>query len=322
MAFSEEDLIPHQAMMVTLSERGFIKRVPAESFTPQHRGGKGIIGMVTREADTARFLLYADTHDNLLFFTDRGRVFSIKCHEVPLDISRISKGISIINLIPLQDRERVTAVVDAKELSDGHFLIMATRNGEIKKVDVKHFRSVRSSGLIAMDLDANDCLVSARLGTDDNDVLLATSKGQSIRFPVADIRTSLRASGGVKAMKLIGDDKVVAMDMVNPEAYLLVVTERGFGKITPLSRYPVQKRAGSGVKTFHLTGKTGPVTAAKQVMETQQVMLISANGSVTRTPVKEDDPRKGITVQGRSTQGVKLMNIKDEDSLVAITVFD
>ncbi len=322
LAFSEEDLIPHQAMMVTLTERGFIKRVPAERFSPQHRGGKGIIGTVTREADSARFLLYADTHDNLLFFTDRGRVYSIKCHEVPLDASRISKGISVINLIPLKDAERVTAVVDAKEMADGHFLIMATKKGEIKKVDVKYFRSVRSSGLIAMDLDANDCLVSARLGGEDNDVLLATSKGQSIRFPVKDIRTSQRASGGVKAIKLIGGDHVVAMDMVNPEAYLLVVTERGYGKITPLSRYPVQKRAGSGVKTFHLTGKTGPVTAAKQVTENQQVMLITANGSVTRTPVKEDDPRKGITVQGRSTQGVKLMDIKTADSLVAITVFD
>jgi len=322
LAFSEEDLIPHQAMVVTLSERGFIKRVPAESFTPQHRGGKGIIGMVTREADTVRFLLYTDTHDNLLFFTDRGRVFSIKCHEVPLDISRISKGMSIINLIPLQDGERVTAVVDVKEFIDGWYMIMATRQGEIKKVDINAFSSVRSSGLIAMDLPASDCLVSARMGTDFDDVLLVTRNGQSIRFPVNDIRTSLRASGGVKGIKLIGDDQVVAMDMVNTEAYLLVVTERGFGKITPLSRYPLQKRAGSGVKTFHLTGKTGQVTAAAQVTEARQVMLISANGVVTRTPVKEDDPRKGITVQGRTTQGVKLMDIKPEDSLVAITVFD
>ncbi|MDD5604963.1 MAG: DNA gyrase subunit A [Dehalococcoidales bacterium] len=322
LAFSEEDLIPHLAMVVTLSDRGFIKRVPAESFTPQHRGGKGIIGMVTREADTVRFLLNADTHDNLLLFTDRGRVFSIKCHEVPLDVSRVSKGLSVINLIPLQDGERVTALVDVQEFQPDWFMLMATQKGEIKKVDINSFTSVRSSGLLAMDLDKNDCLISARMGTDENDVVLVTRKGQSIRFPVKDIRTSLRASGGVRAIKLIGEDQVVDMDVVNPEAYLLVVTERGFGKITPLARYPIQKRAGSGVKTFHLTSKTGQVAAAAQVTETRQVMLISANGVVTRTPVREEDPRKGITVQGRSTQGVKLMDIKPDDGLVAITVFD
>ncbi len=322
LAFSEADLIPHQAMVVTLSDRGFIKRVPRESFTTQHRGGKGIIGMVTREADTVRFLLQADTHDNLLFFTNRGRVFNIKCYEVPLDVSRVSKGLSIINLIPLQDGERVTTLLNVPEFLPGWFMLFATQKGEIKKVDINSFSSIRTSGLLAMDLDQDDCMVSVRTGTDENDVVFVTKKGQSIRFPVKDIRTSLRASGGVKAIKLIDDDQVIGMDVVDDEAYLLVVTERGFGKITPLKRYPVQKRAGSGVKTFHLTGKTGQVTATAQVVGTNQVMLISATGIVTRTPVKDEDPRKGITVQGRSTQGVKLMDIKPDDCLVAITVFD
>jgi DNA gyrase subunit A len=322
LAFSEADLIPHQAMVVTLSDRGFIKRVPRESFTTQHRGGKGIIGMVTREADTVRFLLHADTHDNLLFFTTRGRVFKIKCYEVPLDVSRVSKGLSIINLIPLQDGERVTTLLNVPEFLPDWFMLFATQKGEIKKVDINSFSSIRTSGLLAMDLDQDDCLVSVRAGTDENDVVFVTKRGQSIRFPVEDIRTSLRASGGVRAIKLIDDDQVIGMDVVDPEAYLLVVTERGFGKITPLKRYPVQKRAGSGVKTFHLTGKTGQVTATAQVVGTNQVMLISATGIVTRTPVKDEDPRKGITVQGRSTQGVKLMDIKPDDCLVAITVFD
>jgi len=322
LAFSEADLIPHQAMVVTLSDRGFIKRVPRESFTTQHRGGKGIIGMVTREADTVRFLLHADTHDNLLFFTTRGRVFNIKCYEVPLDVSRVSKGLSIINLIPLQDGERVTTLLNVPEFLPDWFMLFATQKGEIKKVDINSFSSIRTSGLLAMDLDQDDCMVSVRTGTDENDVVFVTKKGQSIRFPVKDIRTSLRASGGVRAIKLIDDDQVIGMDVVDDEAYLLVVTERGFGKITPLKRYPVQKRAGSGVKTFHLTGKTGQVTATAQVVGTNQVMLISATGIVTRTPVKDEDPRKGITVQGRSTQGVKLMDIKPDDCLVAITVFD
>jgi DNA gyrase subunit A len=277
--------------------------------------------MVTREADTVRFCCMPILMTTCSFLPTGG-VFSIRCHEVPLDVSRVSKGLSIINLIPLQDGERVTALVDVKEFSEDWFMILATQKGEIKKVDINSFSSVRSSGLLAMDLDKDDCLVSVRMGTNENDVVLVTRNGQSIRFPVKDIRTSLRASGGVKAIKLLDGDQTVAMDMVNPEAYLLVVTERGFGKITPLSRYPVQKRAGSGVKTFSLTSKTGQVTAAAQVTETRQVMLISAHGVVTRTPVREEDPRKGITVQGRSTQGVKLMDIKPEDALVAITVFD
>jgi len=320
--FNEEDLIPHQRMVVTLSERGFVKRVPSKAFTLQHRGGKGIIGMVTREQDAVRFLVVADTHDNLLFFTNRGKVLSLKCHELPADTSRIAKGMAVINLFPIAEGERVTAVVTVREFKSGSYLLMATSNGEIKKTSVDSFSSVRSSGLIAMDLAEGDSLVAACLAGDGDDVLLVTQQGQSVRFPVSELRASLRASGGVRAVKLGREDRVVSMDIAPDDAFVLVVTAGGYGKLTPVTDYPRQHRAGSGVRTFKVIEKTGEVAAAKVVTRSQQLMIISANGIITCTPVTEEDPRKGITVQGRSTQGVRLMRLEEGDSVVAIAAFE
>jgi DNA gyrase subunit A len=320
--FNEEDLIPHQRMVVTLSERGFVKRVPSKAYTLQHRGGKGIIGMVTREQDAVRFLVVADTHDNLLFFTNRGKVFSLKCHELPADTSRIAKGMAVINLFPIAEGEKVTAVVGVSEFTSGNYLLMATNNGEIKKTSLDSFSSVRSSGLIAMDLADGDSLVAACLTSDDDDVLMVTRRGQSVRFAVSELRASLRASGGVRAIRLDGGDWVVSMDIAPADAFVLVVTAGGYGKLTPVSDYPRQHRAGSGVRTFKVIEKTGEVAAARVVTRNQQLMIISANGIVTCTPVAEEDPRKGITIQGRSTQGVRLMRLEEGDSVVAIAAFE
>ena len=320
--FSQEDLIPRQRMVVTLSNRGFVKRVPSRAYTPQHRGGKGIIGMVTREKDAARFLVVTDTHDNLLFFTNRGRVFSIKCYEIPDDSSRVAKGMAVINLFPIADGERVTAVIAVSEFKPGSYLLLATCRGEIKKTAVGNFSSVRSSGLIAMDMEAGDELVAACLGADTDDVILVTQKGQSIRFAVSGLRASLRTSGGVRALRLIADDRVVSIDIAHPDAFLLIVTAGGYGKLTTVKNYPHQHRAGSGVRTFLTTEKTGEVAAAKVVSQLQQLMIISADGIITRTPVKDKDPRKGITTQGRSTQGVRLMRLGSGDSVVAIASLD
>ena len=322
LAFREEDLIPHQRVVVTLSDRGFIKRVPSRVYTPQHRGGKGIIGMVTREKDAVRLLTVADTHDNLLFFTSRGKVFHLKCHEIAADSSRIAKGIAIINLFPITDNERVTAMVAVPDFRTDVFLLMATRNGEIKKTAVDKFAAVRTSGLIAIDLEEGDELVATCLATDQDNIILATQKGQSIKFPVSKVRASSRTSGGVRGIRLAPGDQVVSMDTAYPDSFFLIVTNDGFGKLTPISNYPQQHRAGSGVITFRLTEKTSEVVAAKVVSQSQQLMIISADGIVTRTPVKEKDPRKGITVQGRSTQGVRLMRLGHGDKVVAITCFD
>jgi len=322
MEFAEEDLIPHQRMVVSLSNRGYVKRVPSRAYTPQHRGGKGIIGMVTREGDPVMLLSVADTHDTLFFFTNRGKVFSLKCYEVPSDISRVAKGTAVINLFPVTEGERVTAMVAVTDFVPDTYMLMATHQGEIKKTAVDKFASVRSSGLIAMDLAQGDELVAACLATDQDAIIFVTQKGQSIRFAVSSVRASSRTSGGVRAIRLAPGDHVVGMDKAEEGACLLVVTTGGFGKLTSISQYPRQHRAGSGVRTFKIVGKTGDVSASKVVSLTEQVMIISADGIVTRTPVAEKDPRQGITIQGRSTQGVRLMTLKSGDEVVAITSFE
>jgi DNA gyrase subunit A len=319
--FTEEDLIPHERVVVTLSNRGFIKRIPSRQYALQHRGGKGIIGQVTREEDAVRILSVGDTHDDMFFFTDKGKVFYLKCHEVPIG-SRISKGLAIINLLSITEGERVTAMINTTGLMKNTYMVMATKMGEIKKTAVDNFAQVRSSGLIAMDLAPNDELVSVSLATDKDEVLIVTRKGQSIRFEVKSLRAASRTSGGVRGMRLSSGDAVIGMDKVVKDSYVLVVTEKGYGKVTDIEEYPKQHRAGSGVRTFKIVDKTGDVTAFRVVNFKQQVMLVSAEGMMTRTPVKENDPRKGITTQGRSTQGVRVMTLDEGDKLVAITTFE
>jgi len=320
--FSEEDLIPHERVVVTLSSRGFIKRIPARLYALQHRGGKGIIGQVTREEDAVMILTVADTHDDLFFFTDKGKVYYLKTHEIPAGATRTSKGLAIINLVSISEGERVTAMIATTGLMKGTFMVLATKMGEIKKTPVDNFTTVRSSGLIAMDLEPNDELVSVCLATDKDDVLLVTSKGQSIRFDIKSLRSASRTSGGVRGMRLAAGDGLISMDRVAKDGYVLVVTENGYGKVTPVDEYPVQHRGGSGVRTFKIVDKTGDITASRVVTLEQQVMLVSAEGMMTRTPVKEEDPRKGITTQGRSTQGVRVMTLDAGDKLVAITTFE
>ncbi|MDP6043450.1 MAG: DNA gyrase subunit A [Dehalococcoidales bacterium] len=322
-SFREEDLIPHQRMVVTLTKRGYVKRVPTHLYTPQHRGGKGIIGMLTREEDAVKLLTAADTHDSMLFFTNQGKVFCLKCHELPGDSSRVAKGTAVINLFPVTEGEIVTAMVAVADFTPDTFILMATCRGEIKKTALDKFAAVRSNGLIAMDLTEKDALVATSLTTDGNDVLLVTRQGQSIRFAVKSLRASSRTSGGVRAIRLVSDDRVVSMDKIESdlETCLLVVTAGGFGKRVRLKDYPRQHRAGGGVRTFKIMAETGEVVAAKVVALSEQVMIISADGIVTRTPVEEKNPRQGITCQGRVTKGVRLMELRDSDKVVAVTSF-
>jgi len=310
--FQVEDLIPHQRVVVTLTNRGFIKRVPSLTYRSQHRGGKGIIGMTTREEDAVRLLAVADTHDNLLLFTNQGRAFCIRCYEVPGDTSRVAKGMAVINLFSISEDERITDMLVIPEFTADTYLLMGTRFGEIKKTSLDKFAAVRSSGLIAMDVEKGDELIAARLATDKDDVLMVTERGQSIRFAVSSLRASSRTSGGVAGIRLLKDDRVVGTGITYPEALVLVVTTEGFGKLTPIKDYPKQHRAGSGVRTFKTIEKTGNIVDAKLVSKVQEVMIISANGIITRTPVD------GISVQGRSTQGVTLMKPAEGDKVVAL----
>jgi DNA gyrase subunit A len=213
-------------------------------------------------------------------------------------------------------------MVAVTDFMAGTYLLMATCRGEIKKTAADKFAAVRSSGLIAIDLEEGDELVAACLATDQDDVILVTQKGQAIRFAVSELRATSRTSGGVRGIRLVHDDQVVGMVITYPNAFVLVVTTEGFGKLTPVSGYPRQHRAGGGVRTFKLIGKTDEVADARVISPSQQLMVISADGIVLCTPAREEDPRKGITIQGRSTQGVRLMRLGRGDRVVAITCFD
>ena len=320
--FRDEDLIPHQGVVITLSKRGFIKRLPSRAYEPQHRGGRGVIGMVTREEDAVRLLAVTDTHAYLLFFTNQGKVFRIKCYEIPPDSSRMAKGTAVVNLFPLAESERVTAMVAVTDFKPDTYLVMATGRGEVKKTAMENFTSVRSSGLIAMDLAEGDELVAVGIATDQDDIVLVTQQGQAIRFAVSELRASSRTSGGVRGIHLTPDDRLIGMDIVYPDSFLLAVTTEGFGKLTPIGDYPRQHRAGSGVRTFKLTEKTGEVAAARLVSLSQQLMIISAAGIVIRTPVKDEKLEHRISIQKRSTQGVILKELGQGDKVVAIACFD
>jgi len=311
--FSDDDLIPKQQMVVTLSKRGYIKRVATDVYRQQHRGGRGVQGMVTRETDYVRRMLVASTHQHLLFFTDRGRVFRLKCYEIPRESSRTAKGIPIVNLISIETKEQVTALIAAPESVEDRFLVVATRNGEVKKTAASEFASVRSSGLIAMDLEAGDELVRAQVTGPDDHVVIISEAGQSIKFAVAKLRTASRTSGGVRGIRLAQSDSVVGMEVAVPDGQMLVISAKGFGKRTPFKSYPLQHRGGGGVRTFKVVSKTGKVVSALVVQPTDELMLISAKGIVIRTTVES------IPTQGRDTQGVTVMRVEEGDSVASIS---
>ncbi len=313
--FSEEDLVPHQETAITLTNKGYIKRLPLETYRTQRRGGRGIAGLVVREADAVRRLLVADTHDSILFFTDRGRVFHLRAHEVP-DSSRQARGTPIVNLIEIDDRELITAVV-ATTSFDKDYMLLATTKGEIKKTPLKEFESVRRSGLIAMGLETGDQLVFARLARDEDDVILVSSQGKAVRFPATSLRSASRTSGGVRGMRLAaGNDAVVGLEVVSDEAMLLTISETGLGKRTPFEEYPRHSRGGQGVLTHNVTARTGRVVAAWSVQEDYELIVISESGIVMRTTIGS------IAKVGRSTQGVHVMNVGQGDSVASVAVID
>src|SRR6266699_2626286 len=310
--FRDEDLIPNEEVVVTLTEKGYIKRLPSITYRAQRRGGRGITGMTTREDDTVRHLLVAHSHDSLLFFTDRGRVFQLRVYELP-DTGRTAKGEHIINLISIEQRERVTAIVYVPNGVSRDYMIVATRKGEVKKTAMDEFEVVRRSGLIAMDLEGDDELIGAKLAHADDDVLMITAQGKAIRFTVAELRSASRISGGVRGIRLAKGDTVVSLNLAPRGGELLVVTENGYGKRTPIDEYPTHSRGGGGVITSKVTKKTGPVATARVLSEKDNdLMIISAGGVVIRTDV--------ITIRraGRDTQGVSVMNLGGGDKVVAV----
>ena len=314
--FHNEDLIPHEGMVVTLTSNGFIKRLPMSTYRVQHRGGKGVMGMVTREADTVNHILVADTHDNLLFFTNSGKVYTLKCYEIPEDSSRTAKGMSIVNLLPIDLKDEVTVLLAITNFPSNMFLMMATSRGIIKKTSLDKFSSIKRNGLIAMGLRNEDKLVSVRVATDEDEVFLMSQDGHAIRFKVKSLRIASRTSGGVRAMRLKKDDCVIGMDIVFPDAYVLTVTQNGFGKLTPIKNYPVHNRGGKGVRSYRVSQKTGDLTGSKLVLPQGSLVMLSAKGNIVNIPMKQ------ASIQGRNSQGVRLMTLSQNDSVVSLATLD
>ena len=332
--FQVQDLIPHQDVIVILSEQGYIKRVAADVFRKQLRGGRGVKGMSTRETDDVSGSLAADTHDNVLFFTNRGRVFRLKCHEIPHDANRTAKGINIVNLIPIEAREQVTAMFVPEKTDPGTFMIMATSHGIVKKTSMEHFTDVRRSGLIAMKLRPDEELIGVDAVSDSDKIMLVSRNGQAVKFAVQPLRNASRTSGGVRGIKLNPKDVVVSMGTVQPNADLITVTENGYGKRTRTDKFPLHGRGGKGVRAHRVTDKTGKVITAKFVPPGYELFITTANGVQLRINVDvekefktlKEGPKKkkreGVPVKGRITQGVMLTRLDEGDRVVAIALVE
>jgi DNA gyrase subunit A len=330
--FQVQDLIPHMDVIVTLSEQGYIKRIPADVFRKQLRGGRGVKGMVTRDSDDVMSSMSADTHDNLLFFTNRGRVFKMKCHEIPQDIARTTKGINIVNLIPIEAREKVTAMFVPEKTDPGLFMLLATSKGIVKKTSLDNFNDVRRSGLIAMKLKPEEELIGVDVVSDSDKLMLVSGNGQAVKFPVQPLRNASRTSGGVRGINLNKGDLVVSMGTVQPNADLITVTENGYGKRTKVDKFPLHGRGGKGVMAHRVNSKTGKVIAAKFVPQGFELFITTANGVQLRINVNAEKEsrveeggkkrREGVPVKGRITQGVMLSRLDEGDRVVAIALVE
>jgi DNA gyrase subunit A len=306
-----EDLIADEDMVVTISSRSYIKRTPLTIYRSQHRGGKGRMGMITRENDFVSQLYIASTHSCFLVFTNKGRVFWLKVHEIPIG-SPTAQGKAIVNLVQLGENEKLATILPVREFTPGPSLVMATKRGIIKKTDLMNFQRPRGGGIIALSLDPEDELIGAALSEPDQSILLGTRLGKIIRFPSVEVRDMGRTARGVKGMEVAPEDEVVGMEVIRPAGTILTVTERGFGKRTDPKKYPEHHRGGLGVKGLEITKRNGPIMSILQVTEEDEVMLVTDGGKILRLLAR------GISLIGRVTQGVKLMDLEREERVVSV----
>jgi DNA gyrase subunit A len=314
---SEEDLIAEVDVLVTLTNRGYVKRIPRDTYKTQHRGGRGVTGMTMRDADGVKDILSANTHDSLLVFTNRGRVYQIKVYELP-DGSRTAKGLPIVNVINLQPDEQVATWLKVRSHDPGQYLFFTTRQGRVKRTSLDQFRNVRSNGIAAITLDDNDELAWVKVTDGSCDVIMVTQKGMSIRFPETDARPMGRSAAGVIGIRLEKDDRVIAFDVFSPdtEKDLLVISTQGMGKRTSIDQYRNQSRGGKGIQAMKLTDKTGDIVAAGMVAGEDGVMLMNTSGIAIRIAARQ------ISRIGRTTQGVRLMRLGDGEEVGSATLME
>ncbi len=314
---SLRDLTQHQEVVITISRRGYIKRMPTATYRSQLRGGKGKRGMTTRESDAVKHLIVSDTHDMLLFFTNRGRVYRLDCFEIVGDTSRTTRGTPLVNLISLTPGERVTEVVSTSELDLDSRYVLGTREGKVKVLELKNLANLRSNGLIIMRLDSGDELISVRELKDDAEVILFSAAGKSIRFTVNDQLVRSRTAGGLKGIQLLGDDKVVGMETILPRDKILIISANGIGKLMTVVKNRTQQRGGQGVISFRVTEKTGQVVDARVVREGEEdeIFVVSEQSQVYRTNLE------GISTYGRTASGVIIWRPGEDDQVASIACF-
>ena len=315
--FDIEDLIKEEQTVVALTHFGYIKRMPADTYKSQKRGGKGITGISTREEDFVKQIFTASTHDTILFFSNKGKLYKLKGYEIP-EGGRTAKGTAIVNLLRLDNGEKISAVIPISNFADGKYLLMATKNGLIKKTALTEYNSAKKTGLLAITLKEDDELIDVRLTDGEDNVVLVTKKGLSITFDEKDVRPVGRSAQGVIGIRLDNDDDVIGMESIisGSKATLLAITENGFGKRTELDEYRVQNRGGRGVITYKVTPKTGNIVGIRIANGNEDVMLITDKGTIIRLKVEE------ISVLGRATQGVTLMRTNDGGKVVSIEIIN
>ncbi len=306
-----EDLIAEEDVVITMSHGGYIKRMPISSYRKQHRGGRGVTGAEIKEEDFIEHLFIASTHESILFFTDKGVVHWLKVHEIP-EAGRASKGKAIVNLITTGQGEKISAFVPVKEYKEGHFLVMATKSGSIKKTDLKAYSNPRKGGIIGMGLEKDDELIGVEMTNGSDEIFLATREGKAIRFKEEQVRDMGRSAKGVRGISLNKKDVVIAMQIVKADQTVLTVTGLGFGKRTPFKEYRLQSRGGKGIINIKVTGRNDEAVGLKTVSDKDELMLVTDKGMVVRCPVKD------IRATGRSTQGVRLMRIDSGDVITSI----
>jgi DNA gyrase subunit A len=308
---NDEDFIEEHEVAVTITHFGYIKRLPADTYKNQKRGGKGITGLQTREDDFVEHLFITSTHNYILFFTNKGKMYKLKTYEIP-EAGRQAKGTALVNLLQLDADEKVSAVINIKDFQDGKYLIFMTKHGLVKKTELQEYETSRNTGITAITLLEQDELISVKLTRGTTELITVTKEGMSIRFDENDVRSMGRGTQGVKGITLDKDDSVIGMDIIEENADLLVISENGFGKRTPLEEYRIQTRGGKGILTSKITSRTGSLVGMKVVKENDEIMLINTGGIIIRISVDE------ISRLGRSTQGVKVMRVDDEDTIVSI----
>jgi DNA gyrase subunit A len=309
----EEDLVPDESVLISLTERGYIKRIAATAFRQQSRGGRGVKGHATKEEDEVVMLIPARSLDTMLFFTDKGKVYSEKVYQIP-DLDRATKGIPLVNILALGPNEKVTAAMSVREFSPNQFCVLMTGRGRMKRVAMEEFASVRPSGLIAMNLDEGDTLGWVRLTSGKDEIIIVTENGQALRFSEGKVRAMGRQAAGVQGIKLKKDDVVTSMDVVNEDGTLLVVTTGGFGKQTPLKEYTPKGRATNGISTIDQKAlkEIGKIAAARVVQKDDDLTIMTANGVVIRLKVKD------VKQSGRATRGVHLIKPQEGDSVASV----